>query len=274
MRLTNLSFFLLVLLFSAAAWADEAATSSEIIAVEAGIDGTLWVLSEGELHLVGGGKSQSLPLPGEAQEAESLSLATSVDGDLYIAGEDVGIYRSTDKGQSWEKVSSESVDSGINAVVTHSTLDDTVYANRSGGGIFRSEDGGSKWERVDAGPQEPVRAFLHSNMEGSMQTGWLFAATERGIARSMDCFCFWGDAGELRGQASALAYDHDSPMNVYAAVDGTLYHSADGGESWSALPAVPGSINDLAFTKGALYAATEKGLFALNGSGQWERAGA
>jgi len=136
--------------------------------------------------------------------------------------------------------------------------------------MFRSRDGGAEWAKVDAGPQEPVQAFLHSDMPGSMESGWLFAGTTRGVARSMDCFCFWGDAGDLRGTVSAISYDPAAPENVYAVVEGQLHHSTDGGETWASVK-TPGTVTALTFSPAHGFVTAVEGgnLLALGDDGEW-----
>ena len=85
---------------------------------------------------------------------------------------------------------------------------------------------------MDTGPRESISGFVHSNMEGSMQTGWLFAATETGVKRSMDCFCGWRSAGLLKGAVIAVAYDPSEPKRVYAVAGNRFFASDDGGEHW------------------------------------------
>lgn len=269
MRLLNMGVLVAMLLLSTAVLAGKDTDPVQVLAIEAGTNGPLWVLGEDKLHRISGDDRQTVALPDPVQGASALSLAISVNGTVYIAGEGLGIYRSADNGRSWKKIGNGSLDDNINAVAAHSTQDDIVYAHNPGKGMFRSENGGDDWERVDAGPQEPVLTFLHSNMGGSMETGWLFAGTTRGVARSMDCFCFWGDAGELRGKVTALAYDAEAPENVYAVVQDTLHHSADGGESWSQR-AAPDNVSDLAVAGGQLYAGTSTGVFVQAGTA-WER---
>ncbi|MAM59985.1 MAG: hypothetical protein CMH11_00655 [Maritimibacter sp.] len=269
MRSVNLTVLVAVLLLSMGAWAGKTTDRARILAVEAGTNGSLWVLGEDKLHRTSGNDRQSVSLPEAAQGMQALSLAVSVKGTVYIAGKGLGIYRSTDDGRSWKKIGTGAPGNGVNAVVAHSTLKNIVYANSPGEGIFRSENAGESWERVDAGPQEPILTFLHSKMEGSMETGWLFAGTTRGVARSMDCFCFWSDAGDLRGEVTALTYDAEAPMNVYGVVRDTLYHSADGGESWSRT-AAPDDVNDLAVVGGELYAGTSNGVFTQTGM-EWAK---
>ena len=136
--------------------------------------------------------------------------------------------------------------------------------------MFRSRDGGIEWVKVDSGPREPVQAFLHSDMPGSMESGWLFAGTTRGVARSMDCFCFWGDAGDLRGTVSAIDYDPAAPENVYAVIEGQLHHSEDGGEAWTVLR-VPQPVTTLAFspTQGLVVGTANGNLLARSTAGEW-----
>ena len=72
------------------------------------------------------------------------------------------------------------------ALTTHADRPETIYAYLSSKGIFRSEDGGKEWRLMDAGPRGGVTSFVHSNMPGSMQSGWLFVAGTHGVQRAMD----------------------------------------------------------------------------------------
>lgn len=259
-------FFVTAMLLATAVFPVWAAEPRAFDAVETGASGSVWALGQGQLHQISAGNTQAFALPRGG--AETQSLAVAVDGTLYL-GEKQGVYRSADGGESWQKVVKGLPGGTINAVAAHSSLENIVYAHSPGQGIYISKDRGESWTRIDAGPQEPVKTFLHSNLPGSMETGWLFAGTDRGVARSMDCFCFWGDAGDLRGEVTALAYDAGAPVNVYAVIENAVHHSNDGGETWSRLAEAPAVINDLAASGGQLVLATEGGLFAWQGD-QWE----
>jgi hypothetical protein len=50
------------------------------------------------------------------------------------------------------------------------------------------EDGGGRWQNMDDGPPAPVVALAHSTLQGSMNTGWPYAATSEAPYLSMDCF--------------------------------------------------------------------------------------
>src|SRR5260370_2025760 len=87
------------------------------------------------------------------------------------------------------------------AVADHATHPDTIYAIVEERGIYRSQDAGKSWRMMDRGPRDGLVQLIHSDMPGSMQSGWLFAATSSGVRRIMDCFCLWQDAGGQIGRA-------------------------------------------------------------------------
>lgn len=163
------------------------------------------------------------------------------------------------------------------ALTTHADRPETIYAYLSSKGIFRSEDGGKEWRLMDAGPRGGVTSFVHSNMPGSMQSGWLFVAGTHGVQRAMDCFCGWRDAGDLGRAVHAVAYDPRRPSETYAATDAGLHFSRDGGEVWSKVDAPVATIAALAVTaRGEIYAAGTSGrLFVgVADAASWKPVGA
>ena len=200
------------------------------------------------------------------------ALAVSTKGVVYIGGPGIGVLSSADGGGKWTARNKGVPSRDVVAVAAHADQPDTVYVYVARRGIFRSEDRGSRWKLMDAGPREPIRRLVHSNMPGSMQTGWFFAATANGVSRSMDCFCGWRDAGALGHPAKALAYDPKQPQRVYAATDETLYVSVDGGEKWErAISPAPDITALAASPSGVLYAVTAGGILfrSADGARSW-----
>jgi photosystem II stability/assembly factor-like uncharacterized protein len=159
------------------------------------------------------------------------------------------------------------------ALAAHSSAADTVYAVLAGKGIYRSEDGGKRWRMVDKGPQAELRKFIHSGMEGSMQSGWLFAATNKGVYRAMDCFCGFRKAGALPGPVSAVAYDPRQPKELFAAAGRQVFSTTDGGEDWQAAGSPGAEVRALVHSRsGVLYALLADGrLVRSRDKGrQWE----
>ncbi|MBC7185285.1 MAG: hypothetical protein H5U30_17155, partial [Marinobacter sp.] len=211
-----------------------------------------------------------IPLPPSDSGAQPRSMAKGADESLYLAGPSLGIWRYDEASERWQSLNDTLPDLGVTAIAAHATQAKTLYAYLGASGMFRSRNGGAEWVKVDSGPREPVKAFLHSDMPGSMESGWLFAGTTRGVARSMDCFCFWGDAGQLRGTVSAIDYDPSAPENVYAVIEGQLHHSSDGGETWAGLK-IPQAVTALTFSPSeGLVVGTKNGeLLSRNASGEW-----
>lgn len=193
-------------------------------------------------------------------------------GGLYVAGPGVGVLHSSDGGRKWTARNNGLPSTEVVALATHAGQPDTVYAYVTKRGIYRSEDAGSHWKLMDAGPPDAIGRLIHSNMPGSMQTGWFFAATAKGVSRSMDCFCGWRDAGQLARPIRAVAYDPREPQHVFAAADDGLYLSANGGEAWQLIPAAPPEITALVATpSGGLYASTASGILfrSTDGARSW-----
>ena len=226
----------------------------------------------------GGAGWNPIPLPAATVTNAIADVAVSASGNVfYIAVARTGAFSSRDRGRTWTRVGAEFSARNVVALATHAVQAETLYAFSGGddAGVFRSEDAGETWTRMDGGPGVPVRRFVHSPMEGSMQTGWLFAATPTGVVRSMDCFCGWRAAGEVNGAVYDVAYDPREPERVYAATASGLYRSEDGGESWEHAAGVA-AVSFVAVTPdGVLYAAGPDRALTRSGDGgrTWEVAG-
>lgn len=212
--------------------------------------------------------------PAAANHAIAAVAVSARDKDaIYVAGPGLGILRSKDGGRSWAAGNQGLPSREVIALTAHADQPDTLYAYVAGKGIFRSQDAGLRWRLMDRGPREEIRRFVHSNMPGSMETGWLFAATSKGVRRSMDCFCGWHDAGGLASEVHAVSYDPDEPQRVYAAAREGLFVSTDGGEQWTSMKSPGSDITTLvAVPSGVLYAAGDGHLFRSGDRGvTWER---
>lgn len=155
--------------------------------------------TDGSLLKAGGGVFRStdqghtwsaLPIPSSLQPTSLLQVATTsaAPDTLFAAGSGAGVIRSDDRGQTWSAINSDLPSTAIAAFAVHSFHPGTLYAYIEGQGVFRTDDGGDNWQLMDAGPQARVLGLAHSTLPGSMNTGWLYAATGDGPYISMDCF--------------------------------------------------------------------------------------
>lgn len=207
----------------------------------------------------------------------SVAVSPATKGVMYIAGPGTGVLRTEDAGHSWIERNEGLPSRDVIAIAAHATQPDTVYVVVHDQGVYRSQDAGKSWRLMERGSQGGIRQLLHSDMPGSMQTGWLFAATPKGIRRNMDCFCLWQDAGKLKSEAYSVTYDPGHPDHLYAATEKGLFRSSDGGENWVQMTSPGSKAVALAFARtGTLYAVNDEGILfrSEDNGGTWNQVNA
>ena len=183
----------------------------------------------------GGAAWTMIPLPDEVAEGRLVTVSEPATAEqaLYIAGPSIGVQRSTDHGETWQELNDGLPNQDVTALDVHRHQPETLYVVIADDGLYQSEDAGTTWKKMDSGPAQPVRRLIHSDMEGSMQTGWLYAVSDDAVRLSMDCFCGWRPTGELdAGRVYDLAYKLDDPEHVYVATEQGLWRSVNGGQEW------------------------------------------
>jgi len=249
-------------------------SGARIIALHADRGGDVIVAYTGSLvriHPTSGAQSP-VALPSSVSRVDA--FASSTEGTFYLAAPGPGVWVSSDRGETWRAASDGLPEGRVAALAAHADQDRTAYAYVVAEGIYRSEDAGRSWQLMDAGAEDMTGPFIHTDMPGSMRTGWLFAATKHGISRSMDCFCLWRDAGALAAEVYALTYDPDRPERIFAAIDTRILRSDNGGEDWETAGAPVAAISALSHgIKGALYAGSAGGevFVSTDAARSWRR---
>ena len=194
-------------------------------------------------------------------------LFVAVLGHPYGPNAERGIYRSTDGGQTFEKVLCKDENTGAaRRRRSIPTNPDIVYAalwearqgpwengawTGTGGGIFKSTDGGTTWQPLTNGTRptassRPTSRSSPSNHEAPLRLGRDGAAASR-IYRSDDAGETLGarhhdprPAGRIGGgDLSVPAVDPKNPDIVYVASTVT-WKSTDGGKTWTGFRGAPG----------------------------------
>jgi photosystem II stability/assembly factor-like uncharacterized protein len=172
-----------------------------------------------------------------------------------LAGSDDGLFRSFDRGASWEPSDSGLTLRHVRWLANHPDVSDREFAGVEPAGIFYSLDGGDSWQEAEELSEwrQRFRWFLPYSPSAGCVRGFAFnghrgyAAVEVGAAlRSDDGGIHWRLAGGSDGIARfgrpaanhihpdvhSIAVHPSSPDLVIAPTGGGLYRSDDGGETW------------------------------------------
>ena len=203
------------------------------------------------------------PPGGGGQAIHTLLPHPTDPARMHVAMSAGGVYRTADGGASWEPanrgIKAEFMPDDIqypewgqcvHKVARSPQTLDTLYAQNHGG-VYRSDDAGDSWVSIADGlPAEfgfPVVA--HPRVDGTV---WLFPLESSyrrfppdracRVWRSTDAGASWEeqgnglpDKGFFAGvMRDAMCVDQGEPVGVYiGSRDGSVYASADEGESWA-----------------------------------------
>lgn len=194
----------------------------------------------------------SLPV---IQRVGCLAVKAS-SGDLFVGGYfEGGIWRSSDKGNTWVSADGGLPDSGMLHLVVEE--DGGLLVAVDAEGIYRSENDGALWEPINNG-----LTSMYVNQVLSLPGGILFAAIPyHGLFRSLDDGASWQvvDASLDNAKVGCIATNENGFLFAGIYDEGRVYQSIDGGDSWfdvmGSFPHAP--IRELAFNSdGNLLAGT------------------
>jgi photosystem II stability/assembly factor-like uncharacterized protein len=233
-----------------------------------------------------GGESWSRPGGGFA--ADNVYALTVGPAGVVYAGTEKGIFRSLDRGVSWQSASAglPLVAGGtrVVALAADPSLSGRVYATVFQNGtttrVFQTADGGGSWRQSGHGIPWPAQA---GPLATAQRSGVVYAGTvKEGVYKSDDGGARWRKAsnGLTLKNVQAIAVDPFAPETIYAGsaqypYAPSFFVSSDGGASWqprmAGFPQFPVRISSLVAsgaTRGTLYAGTiNAGVFRSEDGG-------
>ena len=221
------------------------------------VQGNIWAPSEerGIYRTVDGGKSwQAVLQVGPETGASDLSMDPTNPRILYAAmwehgrkpwfiksgGEEGGIFKTTDGGDSWEKLAG-----GLPGVVGKIGVDvsasnpDRVYAiiesEAEKGGLYRSDNAGKSWSLIDGHRVLHTRAWYYNHITADPvdeDTVWIMNVP---LMKSIDGGKSWEKIDGPHGDHHDLWINPADNRNMINGNDGGATVTFDGGDSWSSI---------------------------------------
>ena len=126
---------------------------------------------------------------GEVPGSDVMTLAMHPQqhDQIYAGGHDLGILRSEDFGQTWQRAAQGIPSADVHALAVDPRKPQQLYAWVVEHGLYRSQDGGGSWQRVNDGPPNPeVRALASVNVPTGMGGIFIYAGTADGLFKVPD----------------------------------------------------------------------------------------
>jgi len=181
------------------------------------------------------------------RQLEAVAVAPHRPERVFAGTFESGLRRSTDGGDSFQRVGESSIESdAVLSVATSPHDPDTVWAGTEPSAVYRSTDGGDNWERRPgltdlesasrwSFPPRPDTHHVRWLEPDPHDPGRLYVGIEAGaLVRTPDGGNTWLDhpSGARRDNHTLATYSGHEGLIYTAAGDGFAV-SRDGGDSWS-----------------------------------------
>lgn len=192
----------------------------------------------------GGKEWEALPaMHGKSVRAMAISAS---DSKVVVAGALDGVYRSTDGGTNWQRISpNDGIVKNIESIAVDPKDPNVVYAG-TWHLAWKTSDGGANWQHINKGMIDDSDVF--SIIVSSANPSEVFASACSGIYKSVS----GGDQFEkIKGipftarRTRVLKQDPSNPAIVYAGTTEGLWKSVDEGKNWKLVSSSEVVVNDV-----------------------------
>jgi photosystem II stability/assembly factor-like uncharacterized protein len=159
---------------------------------------------------------------------------------IKSGGEGGGIYKSTDGGDSWNKLGGGlpeligKIGMGVPAANPQRVYA-IIEAEHEKGGLWRSDDGGETWKLINGHRVLHSRAWYYIHMAADPtdeNTVWVL---NTGLYKSIDAGKTWEKFSAPHGDHHDHWINPDNPLNMINGNDGGACVTFDGGQTWSSI---------------------------------------
>lgn len=165
---------------------------------------------------------------------------------VISGGEGSGLYKSTDAGETWQKIENGLPDElGKMSISVSRANSDKVYAlvesdtEKEQGGLFVSNNAGQRWARVSKDHRLVQRAWYYIEVFADPQDENTVYVLNSSNFRSIDGGKTWTTLGGTHGDYHDLWINPENNRNMVISNDGGAAISFNGGKSWSTQANMP-----------------------------------
>jgi photosystem II stability/assembly factor-like uncharacterized protein len=158
--------------------------------------------------------------------------------DIYEFGPGSGIYKTTDGGGTWTKLTSglPKTDMGKIGLAVSPVDPQRIWATIGGedGGIYRSDDAGQTWQLLNGSFEMHSRQYYYGHIFADPQElNTVYTFTSKDFHKSTDGGKTWGSVQTPHGDYHGLWIDPKDNQRMVNGNDGGATVTFDGGKSWS-----------------------------------------
>jgi photosystem II stability/assembly factor-like uncharacterized protein len=152
-----------------------------------------------------------------------------------------GIYKSTDGGETWKKLTSglpQKLIGKIDIEIARSNphvVYAMVEAPGAEGGLYRSDDAGATWKNVNSAQRLRARPFYFHYVDVNPKNENEVWVNELGLHKSTDGGKTFTPVSTPHGDNHGLWFNPDNPSIMLQCNDGGANVTIDGGKSWSSI---------------------------------------
>jgi photosystem II stability/assembly factor-like uncharacterized protein len=192
-----------------------------------------------------GGKDWEVLSAMHGKSVRAMAISVS-DHKVVVAGALDGVYRSTDGGNNWQRISpNDGIVKNIESIAVDPKDPNVVYAG-TWHLAWKTSDGGANWQHINKGMIDDSDVF--SIIVSSANPSEVFASACSGIYKSVS----GGDLFEkIKGipftarRTRVLKQDPSNPAIVYAGTTEGLWKSVDEGKNWKRVSGPEVVVNDV-----------------------------
>jgi hypothetical protein len=157
---------------------------------------------------------------------------------LESGGRGSGLWKSTDGGDTWKRLTEEGLPKGIwgrSGIAVSPANPERVWAmiEADDGGLFRSDDAGRTWRRVNEERNMRQRAWYYTHVYADPRNSDVVYVLNVQFMRSADGGRTFRPLGTPHGDNHDLWIDPNDSQRMIQSNDGGANVSFDGGLSWS-----------------------------------------